>query len=350
MTEVEIGYVTALRCPNCKQILKEADYPKDVDVDYCVYCDVKFFNGFQPEDAVSHMQPTYRQVDYQAKISRRSGSPATIDSLQMNAQTLVMRNVEALGLGYNLDSLSKREFEKWKLGFKRTFDRPQIIDNFLKHPLDLLLGAMIAKKQFNMEFDGSEPYNGRYGYSVIMPHHMGRKGWGVDKRQKHIDIKVHDKMVCVITGYMDSSSSGTIKQLRSVLDGKKKPWKYTQPSFASGEILDVDESYILRNNTSYELVFKPALGMSSLQPIGIAYLPERLMVDPKIGEKYGMVTNLRQPLKVTSPSSDLLKRDRLKRKKEDLYRAYVGKAKGVRKHLTSTVMPDFIRGYADGQL
>ncbi len=325
-SEINIIPIQALKCPHCEQVIKEKDYPDNADIDFCVYCGVKFINGNKPTEVVSHLQPVYDYQDYDhVRMTRRKiiDSDIKIKDIDNSFQNIVKENAEDIGFGVALKRLTIDELNKWKLGFKRTFDRPQIISNFKKHAFDLLLGAMIAKEQFNRTFDGSDPYSGRFGNSMIMPHHMGRSHWGVDAGEKHINISVLDKMVCVVTGYMDANSSGAIKQIRPNIDGKTKVWKYTQPNFASGEILDIDQGYILRNKSLYSLELKPRdLRKAQLQPIGMAYLLEELMREPRIGKEFGMIVNNRPKLEIIPLRRNLVKRETEKKKRWKKYIAY----------------------------
>lgn len=285
MTEVDLIPMQAYQCPNCGQLLKESDYAEG-KIDHCVYCDVIFANGTMPRLVVSHLQPVYSTSETSGvRMERRDRGTRSLSIDQLNAssvQNLIARNVESIGLDFELDYLGDSEFNKWKLGFKRGFDRPQIIENFHNHCLDILLGAMIAKKQFGMNFEGSDPWAGRFGYSLILPNHFNRTHWNVEPQQNyHISIECLDRMVMVITGFMDASSKGQIQSVRSVIDGKWKSWMPTQPNFYSGEIVDIDDAYILNNKTTYQLEYNPRKESMScqLQPIGVVYAPAEQMIN-----------------------------------------------------------------------
>jgi hypothetical protein len=289
--------MTALQCPNCGQLLRVSDYPDEAKIDRCVYCGVIFANGINPrvlgKNGIEYQNPFEEHMSMQRNMTSPPSAISTISGRE--AQNMLARNIEALGMGFEYDYLADREFEKFKLGFRRGFDRPQIIDNFIKHILDILLGCMIAKKQFGEEFDGSQPYGGRFGYGLIMPNHMGRDLWYIDNHNDYINIRVGDSMVVVITGFMDAVGGGGIRQIRFAVDERKKIWLSTQPSFASGEIMDIDEAIILKKGTTFSLEYRPReTTRGQLQPVGVTFLPEHLMRETIIGPQYGMVTDLKQ--------------------------------------------------------
>jgi len=249
----------------------------------------------------------------------------TIDSLGISAQNLIARNVEALGLGYSYDFLTKREFDKWKLAFKRTMIINHEFRNFVdldyRHILDYLLGAMIAKKQFTAEFDGTMPFSGRFGMSRIRANQLGAgDDWfqgtnctqGFDNtattasRANYIihsgstelggaagnPVRILESAVFVIVGFGDLVSyihglDSPVESWIAQVDGKNKPvMPYEHQSAVSDfPIYELDEAIILKEKSTFELEYYaktlayPTAGNYICLPLvwGICYAPEAQM-------------------------------------------------------------------------
>lgn len=247
----------------------------------------------------------------------------TIDKLNATAtQNLVAQNVEALGLGYELSYLNPAEFEKWKLAFKRSLVIPteykQFIEIDYRHILDYLLGAMIAKKQFGMDFDGTWPYPGRFGLSRPRAQYFGLGHswdfwpWGdaavrtfptasaVDNwihagslSQAAFDgvglggtagnaIRILGSAVHVIVGVMDMDTQlygghPNVESIQFTVDGKAKPVIPTSQHFAMGRpsFVELDEAIVLKNKSTFLANAMLAKNVTSaLMLWGITYLPE----------------------------------------------------------------------------
>jgi hypothetical protein len=250
----------------------------------------------------------------------------TIDSLGISSQNLIARNVEALGLGYSFDFLTKREFDKWKLAFKRTMIISHEYRNFIdldyRHVLDYLLGAMIAKKQFTAEFDGTMPFSGRFGMSRIRANHLGAgddwfsgtgAAFGIDgtattaSRANYVvhdnstelgggtdggPVKILESAVFVIIGFGDLVSyihglESPVESWIYQVDGKNKPVIPYEHHASVGDfpIVELDEAIILKNKSTFELEFYaktlafPTAGNYICLPLvwGICYAPEAQM-------------------------------------------------------------------------
>jgi hypothetical protein len=247
----------------------------------------------------------------------------TIDQLNaQSTQNLVAQNVEALGLGYELSYLNEAEFEKWKLAFKRSLVIPtqykQFIELDYRHILDYLLGAMIAKKQFEMDFDGTVPYPGRFGMSRPRAQYFGLGDtwfywpWGdvatataptASAQDDWIHagslnlagvtgagmggtagnaIRILKSAVHVIVGVIDLAvqTQGGIPNVESVqftVDGKTKPVTVmsSTTAIARPAVVELDEALIFKNKTTMGCkAFLPKSQRTALALWGITYLPE----------------------------------------------------------------------------
>lgn len=251
----------------------------------------------------------------------------TIDSLGISAQNLIARNVEQLGLGYSYDYLTKREFDKWKLAFKRTMiinhDFRNFVDLDYRHILDYMLGAMIAKKQFTQEFDGTMPFSGRFGMQRIRANHLGlgddwftgtNVAFGFDNAITSdatanwvhgntgelaggiagASIRILESAVFVIVALGDlmpmlHGLDSPIETFSVTVDGKTKPVIPTEHQFCTAgfPLVELDEAIILKNKSTFEVdVYMKAtdqgIGNLLTMPIayGIVYAPEAQMRVP----------------------------------------------------------------------
>jgi len=255
----------------------------------------------------------------------------TIDQLNATStQNLVAKNVEALGLGYELSYLNDQEFEKWKLAFKRSFVLPtqykQFIEIDFRHLLDYLLGAMIAKKQFEQNFDGTWPYPGRFGMSRPRAQYFGLGDtwhywpWGAattltfptasaSNNWIHAGalsltaataaglggtagnaVRFLGSAVHVIIGVLDlavqqNGGHPNVESVQFTVDGKAKPVTVMSPTtcIARPALVEFDEAIILKNkSTLLVTAFLDKTDRSALMLWGVSYLPEAqgLVKDP----------------------------------------------------------------------
>jgi hypothetical protein len=254
----------------------------------------------------------------------------TIDQLNAQAtQNLVAANVEALGLGYELSYLNDIEFEKWKLAFKRSLVLPTAYKQFVeidyRHILDYLLGAMIAKKQFQQDFDGTWPYPGRFGMSRPRFNYFGGGQswwtwpWGdavtvTPPTVSAVDhwihagacssgtiwaglggtngnaIRILGSAVHVVVGVLDLAEqqyggNANVESIQFTVDGKAKPVVPTSVSFMLGRpaFVELDEAIILKNKSTFIAdAFINKVQRSALMLWGVTYLPESqtLVEDP----------------------------------------------------------------------
>jgi hypothetical protein len=248
----------------------------------------------------------------------------TIDNLGISAQNLIARNVEELGLGYSYDYLSQREFDKWKLGFKRNLVVNHEFRNFVdldyRHILDYLLGAMIAKKQFMMEFDGTMPFSGRFGMCRPRANFFGfgddwaigsslTAGFDTSQTLNSINrfihagstelggtagnaIRILPSAVHVIVGLGDLEPlvwglDSPIEAFLITIDGKHKSNIPTDHQFAIAgfPVCELDEPIILKNKSTLlinlycaDLTDKNARAIPF--PWGVSYAPEAQMRVP----------------------------------------------------------------------
>jgi len=255
----------------------------------------------------------------------------TIDQLNATStQNLVAQNVESLGLGYEISFLNEQEFEKWKLAFKRSLVLPtqykQFIEIDYRHILDYLLGAMIAKKQFEQNFDGTWPYPGRFGLSRPRAQYFGLGDtwnywpWGdattaTFPTASASDNWIHagalslagvtgaglggtsgnavrflESAVHVIVGVIDLAvqqygGHPNVESVQFTVDGKAKPVTVMSPTtcIARPAMVEFDEAIILKNkSTMLVTAFLPKSDRTALALWGITYLPEAqgLVKDP----------------------------------------------------------------------
>lgn len=150
-------------------------------------------------------------------------------------------------LGYEVETLTKRELELFDRSFERqlvlAFKEREIVDVFLRHKAEILLGAMIAKKQMSTTFDGELPDSGKFGMVVTRAAFFGiGDDWedaapfstGAPTNWIHSGttllggtagnpIRVEKNAVHVIVGVGSLHPSPKIESLKFKIDGKEKP-------------------------------------------------------------------------------------------------------------------------------
>jgi len=92
-------------------------------------------------------------------------------TLQAEAKTL------ADDLGLVVKELSDKELKKFGKSFERqfvlAFAEREIVDIYMRHQGEILLGAMVAKQQMDAEIDGEMPLSGKIGMLPIRAAYLG---------------------------------------------------------------------------------------------------------------------------------------------------------------------------------
>lgn len=215
---------------------------------------------------------------------------------------------KALQLTY--EPLNDDELDKFGRSFERQFviavKEREIVDMYMRHGAEILLGAMVATQQLDKRFDGERPEAGKFG--MVMPR-AGFFGVGDDwdsvsafttgAPQNWIHsgttlmagtvgnaIKVGENAVHVIIAVGSLHKSPKIESHQLTMDGKPKPIIITRiPSEHSDfRTKELDVAFILKKNTTLlaKVIVGDQLGAvaSALDwpyLIGASFVPEDVL-------------------------------------------------------------------------
>jgi hypothetical protein len=159
-------------------------------------------------------------------------------------------------------------------------DFRNFVDIDYRHIGEYLLGAMVAKRQFGLEFDGTQPFPGRFGMSRIRAGYFGlsddwtdqaisvastEKVWITSATTElggtsTLPLKILESAVHVITAIGDyrwyiSGNPTEIECFNIEQDGRPKPILpfYLQANLSSWPIVELDEAMLLQNKTTLKI-------------------------------------------------------------------------------------------------
>jgi len=220
---------------------------------------------------------------------------------------------KALGLEYerltgwdapNEEKFIGSELDKFRRSFERQFvlaiKEREIVDIFLRHRVEILMGAMVATRQLKKRFDGERPEAGKFG---MIPIRAGYLGIGDDwddvsaftggSLQNWIHsgttlmggtagnaVKIGENAVHIVVGIGDYHPSPKIESIQLTLDGKPKPGIYCKFAHANSDfaIKELDVAFIFKFGTTVlGKVFQKQTGDSWPYLLGVSFVPENIL-------------------------------------------------------------------------
>jgi len=228
----------------------------------------------------------------------------SIDQLKTD-QADAEKTVKDLGLEY--ETLDDAELEKFGLSFDRQFvlaiKEREVVDILNRHRAEILMGAMVAKKQLAKAFDGERPEAGKFGMTQI------RAGWiGVGDDWDDVSaftggalqnwihsgttimgsgtaghaVRIGKEAVHVVVAIGDLHPDPKIEAMQFTLDGKPKPGVFTRYQFSGSDlkIKELDTAFIFKRGTTVlAQVFQKQTGDSWPFLLGASFLPENILRD-----------------------------------------------------------------------
>lgn len=225
-------------------------------------------------------------------------------SLQAEAKSLA----EALGLV--VKELSDTELKRFGRAFERQFvlqyTERQIVDLYLRHQGEALLGAMVAKEQMDAEIDGEQPGSGKIGgplpiracwlgigddWEDILGIYGGAQGyWSTGSPQNWIHsgttlmggtagnpVKIGENAVHVIFGIGSLHASPKIESVKFEINGKEKPtiltfWQQKMPF--SLRVKELDNAFVWKKGDTIlgKVFISGAFGDAVTQVVDYPYL------------------------------------------------------------------------------
>jgi len=233
--------------------------------------------------------------------------PISMDTLS-SAMADAKKSLDALNFTY--DSLTSDELDKFGRSFERQFvlamTTREIVDLYLRHLEEIMMGCMIAKKQMSKGFDGERPEAGKFGmvepragffglgddwtsvsaFTVGSPQNWLHSGTTLMAGTSGNAIRIGENAVHVIVAVGTLHKSPKIESHQLTLDGKPKPIIITRiPTDLSDlRYKELDVSFILKkNSTLLDKVFVgDQLGAVSSELdwpylIGASFVPEDVL-------------------------------------------------------------------------
>ena len=239
------------------------------------------------------------------------------------------RDMESLGdnLGLVTKLLEDDELTRFGRAFERQFITPfaerQIVDIYLRHQGECLLGAMVAKEQMDADIQGEQPGSNMVAGPVairaaflgigddwedILGIHAGTQGyWSVGAADTWIHsqstlmggtgtstaVKIGENAVHVVIAVEDYHPSPKLESAQFTIDGKEKPileMFYPHKRFESLRIKELDNAHIFKRDTTVlaKVFISGAFGAAITQAlcypqlVGVSYIKEPVMrvLDP----------------------------------------------------------------------
>ena len=184
------------------------------------------------------------------------------------------------------------------------FPEREIVDIFKRHLGEILLGAMVAKKQFSLSFDGETPKPGTFGMTLIRACYLGigddwedASPFATGSPQNWIHsgttllggtagnpIRIGENAVHVVIGIGSLHPSPKIESVFFKINGSDRPVIVTGwPLKMSGlTVKELNEALILRKNTTIlgKVFISSKFGSTAEDYpylLGVSFIPEEQM-------------------------------------------------------------------------
>jgi len=212
------------------------------------------------------------------------------------------KTAKALGLEYT--PMDDTELDKFGRSFERQFVMKEkyreVVDVLNRHRAEILMGAMVAKKQMSKSFDGERPEAGKIG--MIEPR-AGFFGIGDDwedagsitggslQNWLHAGttlmagtsgnaVKIGENAVHVIIAVGDYADDPQMESIQFTIDGKPKPGTYLKRSHKVSDyaVKELDVAFIFKKGTTVlAKIFQRSTGVSTPYLLGASFVPENIL-------------------------------------------------------------------------
>jgi len=200
--------------------------------------------------------------------------------------------------------LTDEELKLFARSFNRQFLLPyaprQIADIYLRHLGEILLGAMLAKEQFDQSLGGERPPAGKFGMVPIRPAFFGYDDWdelgtitgGSPQNWIHSGttllagtagnaIAIDENAAHIIIAVGSLHPAPKIESFQFTIDGKTKPVSVSWYHFGVGtkdsalKIKEFDQSFPLKKDTTILVkVFQRVTGVDIPYLLGASFIKE----------------------------------------------------------------------------
>jgi len=219
---------------------------------------------------------------------------ASLRALQDTAREL------ATSLGLVHEPLTDPELEALGTSYERQFlaqnVEREIVAIHLRHQVEALVGAMVAKKQMDAPIDGEQPASGKIGVSFIRAGFLGvGNDWDITIATANTvtpwihsgtallagtagrPIRIGTNLVVVVYGLGTLVPSPKIESFRFTIDGKPKPVLFVGQHWRTTNlrVKELDFAYLFKKGTTVLAEFFPtATGAEAPYLIGVAFVKE----------------------------------------------------------------------------
>lgn len=182
----------------------------------------------------------------------------------------------AKDLGFTYEKLNDTELDKFGRSFERQFvlaiKEREIVDIYMRHMEEIMLGAMIGVDQLKKRFDGERPEAGKFGmvkpragffgigddwdsvsaFTTGSPQNWIHSGTPLMAGSAGNAIKVGENAVHVIVAMGSIHKSPKIESHQFTIDGKPKPIVLVRNplEFSDLRLKDLDVAFVLKKNTT----------------------------------------------------------------------------------------------------
>ena len=226
---------------------------------------------------------------------------------------------KALGLEYEKltgwdakseDAFIGSELDKFRRSFERQFvlteKYREVVDVYMRHRVEILMGAMVATKQLKKRFDGERPEAGKFGMVDTRAAFLGigddwdsnptvtggalanwiHAGTTLMAGSAGNAVKIGENAVHIVIAIGDYEADPKIESIQLTIDGKPKPGIICKrPHVLSDYTLkELDVAFIFKYGTTVlGKIFQRPTGTSYPYLIGASFVPENILreyVDP----------------------------------------------------------------------
>jgi len=233
--------------------------------------------------------------------------PISLDQLKSD-QAEAEATAKALGLEY--EKLNDDELDKFGRSFERQFvlseKYREVVDILNRHRAEILMGAMVATKQFSKRFDGERPEAGKFGMVEIRAGFLGigddwesnpsvtggalanwiHSGTTMMGGSTGNALKIGKNAVHVVVAIGDYELDPKMESIKLTIDGKPKPGIVVKRAILLSDygVKELDVAFILKYGTTIKgEIFQKPTGTSYPYFIGASFIPENILreyVDP----------------------------------------------------------------------
>jgi hypothetical protein len=226
-------------------------------------------------------------------------SDGELASIQSEAVALLQ------DVGYTYELLNAKELRSFARAFERQFilayPQREIIELYKRHVVEIMAGALVAKKQMSAEVDGEQPNSGKVGgpipiraaflgvgddwddvgdtgtFTAGSPQYWIHSGTPLMGGTDGHAIKIGENQVTVVIAIGDRSPSPKVESVQFTIDGKAKPIlllsQAQQMPGDSLKIKELEKAYLFKEDmTVLASIFGSSIGGSVSTLSCIPYL------------------------------------------------------------------------------